>query len=233
MEKIYKQIIFCNPLATQYNGLATQLWVATQGLRTTELDKIISGEANVHFGVPQGSILGPLLFNIYVNDISDYITDCNLIQYADDTQVLHQGHLKDLHFIIKMAERTLKNIKTYFLHNGLMLNLNKSQCIFIGSTHLCSQIPEDVTVQFDGTSISPSTHVKNLGLYMDRYLIFENHISEISKKVMGMLIYINCISSYLDKATRIVVIQSLVLSHIKYFISIWGTTNSVHINKVQ
>ncbi len=50
---------------------------------------------------------------------------------------------------------------------------------------------------------------------------------------MAMLIYINRISSYLDKATRIVVIQSLVLSHIKYCISIWGTTNSVHINKVQ
>ncbi len=50
---------------------------------------------------------------------------------------------------------------------------------------------------------------------------------------MAMLIYINCISSYLDKTTRIVVIQSLVLSHIKYCLNISGTTNSVHINKVQ
>ncbi len=62
-----------------------------------------------------------------------------------------------------------------------MLNSSKTQCIFIGSRQLISRIPEDVVVQFDGTSISPSTHVKNLGLYMDRYLTFDIHISEISK----------------------------------------------------
>ncbi len=67
---------------------------------------------------------------------------------------------------------------------------------------------------------------------MDRYLTFETHISEISKKVMGMLIYVNRIGSYLDK-TRIIVIQSLVMSHIKYCFSIWGTTNSALINKIQ
>ncbi len=81
---------------------------------SVKLDNIISGEANVRFGIPQGSILGPLLFNIYVNDISDYITDCILIQYADDTQVLHQGYLKDLHVIIKLAERTLKISRLIF-----------------------------------------------------------------------------------------------------------------------
>ncbi len=122
---------------------------------------------------------------------------------------------------------------TYFLLNGLMINSSKTQCIFIGSRQLCSRIAEDVVVQFDGTSISPSTHVKNLGLYMDRYLTFETHISEISKKVMGMLIYVNRIGSYLDKTTRITIIQSLVMSHIKYCLSIWGTTNSALINKIQ
>ncbi len=201
--------------------------------QSVKLNNTISGKANVQFGVPQGSILGPILFSVYVNDISDYITDCTLIQYADDTQLLHQGHLENLHEVINQAGIALKKIKTYFLLNGLMINSSKTQCIFIGSRQLCSRIPEDVVVQFDGTSISPSTHVKNLGLYMDRYLTFETHISEISKKVMGMLIYVNRIGSYLDKTTRIIVIQSLVMSHIKYCLSIWGTTNSALINKIQ
>ncbi len=201
--------------------------------QSVKLNNTISGKANVQFGVPQGSILGPILFSIYVNDISDYITDCTLIQYADDTQLLHQGHIENIHEVIIQAGTALKKIKTYFLLNGLMINSSKTQCIFIGSRQLCSRIPEDVVVQFDGTSITPSTHVKNLGLYMDRYMTFETHINEISKKVMGMLIYINRISSYLDKTTRIIVIQSLVLSHIKYCLSIWGTTNSTLINKIQ
>ncbi len=79
-----------------------------------------------------------------------------------------------------------------------MINATKTQCIFTGSRKLCSRIPEDVVVNYDGTSISSSTHVMNLGLYMDRYMSFEAHVHEISKRVMGMLIYINRISTYLN-----------------------------------
>ncbi|RUM30450.1 MAG: hypothetical protein DSY42_04590 [Aquifex sp.] len=201
--------------------------------QSVKLDKTLSSKASVQFGVPQGSILGPILFNIYVNDMKDYISDCTLVQYADDTQLLHQGHLEKLNEIIHQTEETLKKIKTYFSKNGLMVNATKTQCIFIGSRQLCSHIPEDVVVKFDGTNISPSIHIKNLGLHMDRYMSFDAHINEISKKVMGMLIYINRISSYLDKKSRIIVVQSLVLSHINYCLSIWGTTTSSLINKVQ
>ncbi len=133
--------------------------------QSVKLNNTISGKANVQVGVPQGSILGPILFSVYGNDISDYITDCTLIQYADDTQQRHQGHLENLHEVINQAGIDLKKIKTYFLLNGPMINYSKTQCIFIGSRHMCSRIPEDVVEQFDGTSISPSTHVKNLGLY--------------------------------------------------------------------
>ncbi len=52
-------------------------------------------------------MLGPILFNIYVNDMKDYISDCTLIQYSDDTQLLHQGHLEKLDEIINQTEHTL------------------------------------------------------------------------------------------------------------------------------
>ncbi len=117
--------------------------------------------------------------------MKDYVSDCTLVQYADDTQLLHQGHLDKLNEIIHQTELTLKTIKTYFSENGLMVNESKTQCIFIGSRQLCSRIPEDVVLNFDGTNISPSTHGKNLGLYMDRYMSFETHVNEISKKSNG------------------------------------------------
>ncbi len=100
--------------------------------------------------------------------MKDYISDGTLVQYADDTQLLHQGHLEKLYEIIHQTENTLKKIKTYFSKNGLMVNATKTQCIFIGSRQLCLRIPEDVVVKSDGTNISPSTRVKNLGLYMHR-----------------------------------------------------------------
>ncbi len=75
----------------------------------------------------------------------------------------------------------------YFLRNGLMVTPNKTQCTFIGSKQLLSQIPEDVVLQLGGTSIRSSTNVKNLGLYMDRYLIFDTNFSELSKKKKKIL----------------------------------------------
>ncbi len=75
----------------------------------------------MQFGVPQGSILGPILCNIYVNNMKDNISDCTLIQDADDTQLLHQAHTDNLSEIIQQTEITIRKIKTCFLKNGLMI----------------------------------------------------------------------------------------------------------------
>ncbi len=77
----------------------------TQSVR---LNDTVSSKLNVNYGVPQGSILGPLLFNIFVNDLPEFIGDGTLVQCADDTQFLHSGPLDDLTLIISKAEETLQ-----------------------------------------------------------------------------------------------------------------------------
>ncbi len=64
--------------------------------------------------------------------------------------------------------------------------------------------------------------VKKLGVYIDRYMLFDVHINEVNKKVMGILIYISRISDKLDTHNRIIIIHTLVLSQIDYCIKIWG-----------
>ncbi len=76
----------------------------TQSVR---FNNTISSKKRVTYGVPQGSILGPLLFNIYANDISDYIKDCVIVQYADDTQLLHTGNINNLQELISDPQNTL------------------------------------------------------------------------------------------------------------------------------
>jgi len=131
----------------------------TQSVR---LSNHISSKSPVTHGVPQGSILGPILFSVFVNNISEFINDCVLVQYADDTQFIHSGNINNLEHLITRAQVTLSNVNTYFLKSGLMLNSNKTQFIFIGTRQLLSNIADNMTINFDGNEITISKR-KNFG----------------------------------------------------------------------
>ncbi len=116
----------------------------TQSVR---VGSTISSQQIVPYGVPQGSILGPILFNIHVNDMSDYINDCLLVQYADDTQFLYSGTITEINSLIARTENTLKKVRSYFLENALKLNTDKTQCIFLGTRQLLAHMPNNTTIR--------------------------------------------------------------------------------------
>ena len=187
----------------------------------------------VSYGVPQGSVLGPVLFIIYVNDLSQYISDCLVIQYADDTQFIHTGRIDRLHDLIQKGEETLSKAKHYFNSNGLLLNTNKTQCMFIGSRGLLSQIPPNTSLRVDGATIISSSSLKNLGVYFDPAMTFDSHVNKISRKIFSTIIYINRVKDNFSKSARVIIIQSLILSIINYGIKVWGTTNNTLMHQIQ
>lgn len=202
----------------------------TQSVR---LNDHISPKSFITHGVPQGSILGPILFTIFVNNISDHISDCILVQYADDTQFIHSDNINNIDRLITRAKATLSNAKSYFLKSGLLLNSSKTQFIFIGTRQLLSHIPDDMTINFDGSNINVSKNVKILGVNFDRHMTFNTHIHQLNKKVIGVLMFINRIKDIFDKDTRVIVIQTLVLSLINYGLKIWGNTSDTLMQRVQ
>ena len=202
-------------------------------VQSVRIGSIISSPLKITFGVPQGSILGPLLFFIYINDLPQYIRDCLLVIYADDTQIMLTGEIDKINELLQKAKDVLTIAKAYFNSNGLLLNENKTQLIFFGSRQYISSIPDNTNLKFGNITLIPSQNVKNLGVHMDSYLTFNVHIDEIQKKTTGILLYINRVNDRLDSVCRVMVVQSLVLSILNYCLRVWGSTNKTQMDTVK
>lgn len=103
----YWQFLFWKPLVWR-----NTVW-------TERLPQKPSDRLNISLGVPQGSILDPILFSIYVEDLAEVITACYLVQYGDDTQFLYADTISDLNDCTSNTEETLLHVKHYFLREGL------------------------------------------------------------------------------------------------------------------
>ena len=124
--------------------------------QSVRIKSAISSPKEVAYGVPQCSILGPLLFTLYINDLHQFIRDCLLVVYADDTQILLTGDIDELEDLMRRAAIILKTAKAYFNSNGLLLNENKTECIFFGSREYISRIPHNTRIISNETELIPS-----------------------------------------------------------------------------
>jgi len=144
----------------------------------------LSNGVTIYYGVPQGSILGPILFLLYISDIENiaHMHGFKVHMFADDMQLYISFVRNNLLVTLSSIEHCLRDIKLWMALNFLKINESKTQfMLFIPKTHHIN-IFSDVCLSFGGSTIFPSPIATNLGIMLDTSMSMSNHINSITSK---------------------------------------------------
>ena len=192
----------------------------------------------LEYGVPQGSILGPLLFSLYIKPLGDIIRNHNIQFhiYADDIQMYHSFDPKNadsLHHAISRIERCIHDVRQWMVTNKLQLNDEKTEALLLVSPKLNHHLPERVSLSVGNSCIVPSGSVKTLGVHFDASLSMSSQVISLCKSLNFHLYNICRIRKMLTKEACNHAIRSLVLSRLDYSNSLLINVNKTDIERLQ
>ena len=182
------------------------------------VDGVSSDPVGLTCGVPQGSVLGPILFTLYTSTLSNIIQSHNINHhfYADDTQLQDKDKPDNVHSLLTRTADCFDDVKNWMTANKLKLNDDKTEAMLVGTRQKLSQLPLSLLLQLDNTSIPISDSVKNLGVVLDSSLTMTNFISATARACYFHLRRISQIRKYLTTKATTKLVVSLILSRIDY-----------------
>lgn len=166
-----------------FRGVSLNLFrdYLTDRTQVTVINSVSSETSRIRCGVPQGSILGPLLFLLYINDLPncDLLSDVRMC--ADDTNLTFASN--DPEELFSSLTHDLSNLKQWLDSNRLSLNVLKTKCLFTGTRYKISSLPSEPCIYLHGHLIERVNSYKCLGVQVDQTLSWEAHISKVASKI--------------------------------------------------
>ena len=201
----------------------------------TQIDANRSSELPVHFGVPQGSILGPVLFNLYVNDMSDFFKSSS-IQYADDTTVYESERPANIKRAVHGMNTTLEKISSWSSENSLAINQGKTKYMFLGTNQLLQRHEEKLRseeLHMGQTKIEETKTTKLLGVEFDPNLKWNIHVSKLLSSCYAKLTTLRKIKNFTPSKVKKRLVETLIFSKIDFNDHIFTPLTCDQIKKLQ
>ena len=185
-----------------------------------------SDYSEIYTGVPQGSILSPLFFSIYINDLINVSNRLNFLMYADDTTIYF--NLEEFDHLNKEGDINgeLEKVNTWLKLNKLSLNAQKTKLMVF---HRKQKHVDEINVQINGTKIERVESFNFLGIMLNENLTWKSHIEMVGKKISKVTGILYRLKNIFPENVLFVLYNSLIVSYINYGLLLWG----VHVHKFE
>lgn len=199
-------------------------------LQSVENNGILSRPLTVSRGVPQGSILGPLLYSLYANDLPLQIQYSNIQMYADDVQMYLSCSRESIRNCVDKINYDLDKIFKWASSNGLQLNPKKSKCLIISKKSV--SIADEINIFLADSRIELVNTVRNLGVVFNRTLTWSDHISRACGRTYGMLRGLWASHNFTPHKIRLLLAKTYLLPTLLYSAELFTGCNSKDLKKL-
>ena len=191
-------------------------WFKSYLTRTqlVKFDNVVSNKLSVKTGIGQGTILGPLLFIFYINDITTVLDHLKVNMYADDCILYSSGN--EWNRMMLKIQPELDNVSNWCDHNRLKLNIQKSNSLMFGSRSKLGKIDYDNHVQISGIPLKNVSKNKYLGVTLDKEMTLSCLLSDVKKSVLNKLFNLRKLRYYINEKSSLAIYKQTILPIFDY-----------------
>lgn len=174
-------------------------------------------------GVPAGSVIGPKLFILFLNDMGKGLKNGNLTCFADDSYVYFFGYAKNLQSLKDNVNNDMSYVVKYVKDSGMSMHKKKTNLLLIGSNNNIN-LSHGFHIVVNDVMVHPSDQLKCVGIILDSKLNFEFHINYIAKRAYYRIRCLYCVRQYFSTSSLTTIGVAIVLSILSYMSCVWSAT---------